>query len=197
MRLILMGPPGAGKGTQARKLVERFNIPHLSTGDMLRAEVASASKIGKAAKAIIDSGKLVPDAILIDMIEQRIDANDCKNGFILDGFPRTVPQADALAAMLAGKGLKLDAVFILDVDDQALLSRIEHRNEENRKTGHAVRTDDTPETLKTRLKAFHDQTGPLIDYYKGKGLLQRINGMQDIEAVTAALLAPLNRKQAS
>ncbi len=197
MRLILMGPPGAGKGTQATRLAERFRIPHLSTGDMLRAEVSNGTEIGQKAKALIDAGKLVPDAVLVDMIANRIAKDDCKNGFILDGFPRNVAQADALAAMLSGKSLKLDAVFVLDVDDEALLSRIERRNEENRKAGRPVRADDTPETLKTRLKAFHEQTKPLADYYAGKGLLKRVNGMLSIDAVTTALITPLSHKQAS
>lgn len=192
-----MGPPGAGKGTQAAKLVEHFKIPHLSTGDMLRSEVANNTDIGYQAKAIMDAGNLVPDSVLIAMIENRISQDDSRNGFILDGFPRNVAQADALAAVLARKGLGLDAVFLLDVDDKALLARIERRNEENRKAGRAVRIDDTAETLKTRLEAFHSQTKPLIAYYEGKNLLRRIDGMQPVETVTQSLLTGVKQRQAS
>jgi adenylate kinase len=197
MRLILMGPPGAGKGTQAARLTEHFKIPHLSTGDMLRAEVAGDTEIGKKAKVLMDAGNLVPDSMIIEMIDQRISKDDCRNGFILDGFPRNVAQADALDAMLASKGLPLDAAFLLEVDDKALLARIERRNEENRKAGRMMRADDTPETLKTRLKAFHDQTRPLSAYYEGKGLLRRVDGMQDVNNVTTDLLASLKHRQAS
>lgn len=197
MRLILMGPPGAGKGTQAARLTEHFKIPHLSTGDMLRAEVAGNTGIGKKAKTLMDAGNLAPDSMIVDMIEGRISKDDCRGGFILDGFPRNTAQADALSAMLGTKGLALDAAVILDVDDEALLARIERRNEENRKAGRAVRADDTPETLKTRLKAFHAQTRPLVAYYEGKGLLKRVDGMQDVNNVTADLLASLKHRQAS
>lgn len=197
MRLILMGPPGAGKGTQAARLVERFKIPHLSTGDMLRAEVAEGSKIGKTAKAIMDAGNLVSDDILVDMIANRISRDDCKNGFLLDGFPRTVAQADALQVMLNERGQGLDRVFILDVDDKALLERIRRRAAEDDKAGRPIRADDTPEKLKIRLEAFHGQTEPLADYYQKKCLLTRIDGMQPIDAVTASLIKALEHRQAS
>lgn len=197
MRLILMGAPGAGKGTQAFRLAKEFDIPHLSTGDMLRSEVAAGSDIGQKAKALMDSGNLVPDAVLIAMIEKRILEEDCRQGFILDGFPRTVSQADALEAVLAKKGLKLDAVFVLDVDEEALLARIHGRAEGERGAGRAARSDDTPEMLKHRLSIFHEQTRPLLDYYEKKGQLRRIDGMQSMDKVTAAVLASLGYRQAS
>ncbi len=197
MRLILMGAPGAGKGTQAGRLVERLSVAHLSTGDMLRAEVAQQTSIGKTAKEIMDRGELVPDSVLVDMIAKRIESPDCASGFILDGFPRTVSQADALGVMLAKKGLGLDAVFVLDVDEAALLSRVQKRVAQDLAAGREARTDDTPEKLKIRLSVFQQQTKPLIDYYQGKNLLKRLDGMQPIDVVTSELEMALNMKAAS
>ena len=197
MRLILMGAPGAGKGTQAGRLVDRLHVAHLSTGDMLRAEVAQQTPIGKTAKEIMDRGELVPDSVLVDMIAKRIESADCSAGFILDGFPRTVSQADALGEMLAKKGLGLDAVFVLDVDEAALLSRVQKRVAQDLAAGRPARSDDTPEKLKTRLSVFQQQTKPLIEYYQGKNLLKRLDGMQPIDVVTKELELALNMKAAS
>lgn len=196
MRLILMGAPGAGKGTQAARLVEKLGIPHLSTGDMLRAEVASGSEIGRKARELMDHGKLVPDGVLVAMIAKRIGESDCSKGFILDGFPRTVAQADGLGAMLAEKGLALDGVFLLDVDEEALLARVQGRADQERAAGRSARADDTPEKLKTRLGVFQQQTQPLIAYYEKKGLLKRVDGMQPIDKVTELLENALKPKAA-
>lgn len=187
MRLILLGPPGAGKGTQAQRLVSRHGIVQLSTGDMLRAAVAAGTPIGLKAKAVMESGGLVSDDIVIGIIADRLDEADAKNGFILDGFPRTVAQAEALDTMLAHKGMKLDAVIELVVDQGALVDRILKRAEEARARGEAVRKDDDPEVFKTRLEAYNRDTAIVAPYYKARGQLQQIDGMQPIDDVTAAI----------
>ena len=180
MRLILLGPPGAGKGTQAQRLVERHGIVQLSTGDMLRAAVAAGTPVGLRAKDIMARGELVPDEIVVAIVADRIDEPDARNGFILDGFPRTVAQAEALERMLAEKGMKLDAVVELRVDDRILLDRIRTRIAAS---GGAVRADDTPEALERRLQVYHAQTAPLIAFYRDKGLLRTVDGMATIDEV--------------
>ena len=181
MRLILLGPPGAGKGTQARRLVERHGLVQLSTGDMLRAAVAAGSPVGLRAKDIMARGELVPDAIVVAIVADRIDEPDARNGFILDGFPRTVAQAEALDIMLADKRLRLDAAVELRVDDRVLLDRIRTRVAA---AGGAVRADDTPEALERRLEVYHAQTAPLIAFYRDKGLLRTVDGMAPIDEVS-------------
>lgn len=188
MIVILLGPPGAGKGTQAQVLVERHGIVQLSTGDMLRAAVASGSELGQQAKAIMDAGQLMPDELMIKMISQRVDQPDCKNGFILDGFPRTVPQAQALDELLAEKGLKLDAVIEVKVADEVLVDRIKTRISQS----ESARSDDNVETLKKRLQVYHEQTAPILPYYGGKGTLKTVDGMQPIDDVTQQIEAILN-----
>ncbi len=188
MRLILLGPPGAGKGTQALRLVERHEIVQLSTGDMLRAAVAAGTEIGLKAKAIMDAGELVPDAVVVDIVAERIEQDDAKNGFILDGFPRTVPQAEALDEMLAEKGLRLDAVIELKVDEGILLSRIQKRAGE---TPGGPRADDNEEALVKRLAVYREQTAPLVDYFRSKGLLQTVDGMEPIDEVSRQIDAAL------
>ncbi|MDP4593489.1 MAG: adenylate kinase, partial [Beijerinckiaceae bacterium] len=181
------GPPGAGKGTQAARLVEKYKIPQLSTGDMLRAAVKAATPVGVQAKAVMDAGGLVSDAIVVGIIADRIEEADAKRGFILDGFPRTVGQAEALDALLAGKSMKLDCVVELKVDEGALLARIENRARETIAAGGTVRADDNPEAFKVRLDAYREQTAPVSAYYASKGTLKTIDGMMSIDAVTAAL----------
>ncbi len=187
MRLILLGPPGAGKGTQAGLLTKKHGIPQLSTGDMLRAAVVQQSEIGKRAKAVMDAGQLVSDEIVNQIVSERIDAPDCANGFILDGYPRTVPQAQALGQMLAGKGLKLDAVIELKVDENALVKRMETRVAETIAKGGQVRSDDNPEAFRKRLVEYREKTAPLSSYYAGTGELRVINGMAPVEEVTAEI----------
>ena len=177
MRLILLGPPGAGKGTQAQRLISKHGIVQLSTGDMLRAAVAAGTPVGQRAKAIMDRGELVPDEVVVAIIADRIDQSDAKNGFILDGFPRTVPQAEALDRLLAERSLKLDAVIELKVVEDILLKRIEKRVAEMTARGEKVRADDNPEVLKGRLTAYRAQTAPLSFYYASKGLLRSVDGM--------------------
>jgi adenylate kinase len=187
MRLILLGPPGAGKGTQAKRLVERLNVVQLSTGDMLRAAVAAATPVGLRAKDIMARGELVPDEVVVAIVADRIGEPDAQNGFILDGFPRTVPQAEALDRMLEEKGLALDAVIELRVDEGILLQRIESRIAGMLANGETVRPDDNPESLKKRLDAYRAQTAPLAGYYAGKGMLRPVDGMASIDDVTAAI----------
>jgi adenylate kinase len=195
MRLVLLGPPGAGKGTQGDRLIERHKIVRLSTGDMLRAAVKAQTPVGLKAKDIMARGELVSDEIVIGIIGDRLQEADVKNGFILDGFPRTVAQAEALDTLLAAKGIALDAVLELKVDEGALLRRIETRIAEMTARGETVRADDNPETLKKRLDAYRSQTAPLSAYYAGKGTLQEIDGMLSIDAVTAAIDAKLKALQ--
>jgi adenylate kinase len=208
-RLILMGPPGGGKGTQAKRLQERYGIVQLSTGDMLRAAVKAGTAVGKQAKAVMDAGKLVSDDLIVAMIAERIDEADCARGFILDGFPRTVPQAEALDKLLKDKSIKLDSVIEVAVPDARLIERITGRFtcakcgegyhdkfKQTKTTGvcdvcggteFARRADDNAETVKARLKAYHDQTAPLMPYYKAQGLLKVIDGDRDIDVVTGDL----------
>jgi adenylate kinase len=197
MRLILLGPPGAGKGTQAERLVQKHGIVQLSTGDMLRAAVRAGTPVGLKAKDIMARGDLVPDDVVVGIVSDRIDEADARNGFILDGFPRTVPQAEALDRMLGAKGLNLDAVLELKVDEKALLDRIATRIAEMQSRGEKVRADDNPESLKTRLRAYRAQTEPLINHYGKKGLLRSVDGMASIDAVTAAIDRVLGMKMAA
>lgn len=191
MRLILLGPPGVGKGTQAKILVERLGIPQLSTGDILRQAIANRTPMGLAAKEIMDRGDLVSDEIVNGIVSERIDQGDCANGFILDGFPRTVPQADALGQMFEQKGLRLNAVVAITADADTLVSRVANRAKE---TGGA-RADDDAQVARKRLEVYRELTEPLVAYYKGKGLLETVDGMASVEQVTAAILAALQRRK--
>ncbi len=209
MNIVLLGPPGSGKGTQAKRLEEAFGIAQLSTGDMLRAEVAAGSDVGRKADAIMRAGQLVPDDMIIALIATKLDAPECRNGFILDGFPRTVPQAEALDVMLKGKGLKLDDVLELEVDDEAMVGRISGRFSCARcgagyhdsfkppkvagvcdvcgSTEFVRRADDNAETVRARLKAYHAQTAPISAYYERQGILKRVDGMGAIDQVSKDL----------
>jgi adenylate kinase len=183
MRLVLLGPPGAGKGTQTECLVAHYNIVPLSTGDLLRVAVAAESPLGLKVKDVMARGELVPDDLVVALIAERIDAPEAKNGFILDGFPRTVKQAEALDRLLAERGLKLDGVIELKVDEGMLIDRIEKRVAQTRAKGHAVRADDDPTVLKQRVANYRKLTAPLSDYYRRKGTLVTVNGMQAVDQV--------------
>jgi adenylate kinase len=200
MRLILLGPPGAGKGTQAQRLVEKHGIVQLSTGDMLRAAVAAGTPVGLRAKAIMERGELVPDEVVVAIIADRIDQPDAKRGFVLDGFPRTVKQAEALEHLLAEHGMELDGVIELKVDEAILLKRIEKRVAEMTARGEKIRADDNPEVLKGRLEAYRRQTAPLTHHYSDTGALKTVDGMAPIDEVTEAidsLLSPVKPKRAA
>ena len=192
MRLILLGPPGAGKGTQAQHLVAKYGIVQLSTGDMLRAAVKAGTPLGQKVEGIMASGALCPDDVVVSIVEQRIAQPDARKGFILDGFPRTVPQAQALDRMLARHGIALDAVIELRVDEEALIRRIESRIAEMQKRGEPLRPDDNPDVLHRRLTAYREQTAPLIAYYRDHGMLRSIDGMAPIEQVAGAIEEALN-----
>jgi len=186
VNLVLFGPPGSGKGTQAKILQERRSLPQLSTGDMLRAAIAAGTELGKKCKAIMDTGELVPDEIVVGIIAERYDQPDCAKGAVFDGFPRTIPQAEALDAMLKARDRKIDLVIELKVDDAVLIGRVEQRIKES---GGVARADDTPETLKNRLAVYYKNTAPLIEYYRKQGKLVTVDGMAPIEEVTKAIAA--------
>lgn len=188
MRLIFLGPPGAGKGTQAARIEERYGIRQLSTGDMLRAAVAAGTPVGQKAKDIMARGDLVPDEVVVEIISDRLDQADCAKGFILDGFPRTVAQAEALDGLLRSKGIRLDAVVELQVDGSILIERIEKRA---RETVGGPRADDNAEALKKRLDVYHAQTAPLVAYYSDKGLLRSVDGMASMDEVTDQIVSVL------
>jgi adenylate kinase len=196
MRLILLGPPGAGKGTQAQRLVAKYGLVQLSTGDMLRAAVSAGTPIGRRVADIMAHGALCPDEIVVGIVEDRIQEPDARKGFILDGFPRTVPQAEALDRMLAKHGVALDAVIELRVDEAALLRRIESRIAEMTARGEKLRDDDNPDVLHRRMAAYRELTEPLIAYYQRRGVLRTVDGMAPIPEVTAAIDAALSPKPA-
>lgn len=214
MNIILLGPPGAGKGTQAKRLEDSHGMVQLSTGDMLRAEVQSGSALGKEAKSVMEAGELVSDALVIGIISNRIDQPDCKNGFILDGFPRTVAQAEALDTMLQDKNMALDVVVEMEVDDAVLTERVTGRYtcakcgqgyhdsfqkpkedgvcDKCGSTEFKRRADDNAETVTSRLAAYHAQTAPILPYYRAKGVLKSVDGMADIDEVTRQIEAALS-----
>jgi len=187
MRLILLGPPGAGKGTQAQRLVRKHGIVHLSTGDMLRAAVAAGTPVGVVAKEIMDRGGLVPDEVVVEIIADRIAQHDAARGFVLDGFPRTVPQAEALERLLAERGITLDGVIELKVNEGMLLKRIHNRVAQMTARGEPVRADDNPEVLRGRLAAYKAQTAPLTHHYADMGMLKVVDGMAPVEEVTRSI----------
>ncbi len=197
MRLILLGPPGAGKGTQAQRLVDKYGIPQLSTGDMLRAAVKAGSEVGLRAKAVMDAGELVSDAIVNAIVAERIDQPDCARGFILDGYPRTLQQADAVQEMLARRDQGLDAVIEFVVDDKALVGRIVRRAEEAAAAGLPVRKDDNPEVFEERLREYYKKTAPLIGYYYARGMLRSVDGMAPMDTVADAIEAILSEQAAA
>lgn len=189
MRLILLGPPGAGKGTQAKILVEAYGIPQLSTGDILRSAIAAQTPLGLEAKAIVDRGDLVSDAIVNGIVSERLDAEDCKPGFILDGFPRTIAQAEALDRMLADKGIALDAVIEIKAEADELVKRVINRAKES----GGARADDNEEVLRKRLGVYAEQTAPLVAYYTERGLLKAVDGMASVNEVTTAIKTSLGK----
>jgi adenylate kinase len=193
VRLILLGAPGAGKGTQALRLKEKYQIPQLSTGDMLRAAVEARTPAGISAKAIMDKGGLVPDETVVGIVAERIEAPDAEAGFILDGFPRTVRQAQALDKLLAAKNMALDSVIELKVDGAALLGRIAKRASETLASGGTVRADDNPEAFEVRLSAYHAQTAPVSEYYRQRGLLKTVDGMASVNDVASAIEQLIDR----
>jgi len=193
MRIVFLGPPGAGKGTQSLRLRDRFDIPQLSTGDMLRSAVQAGTAIGLKAKPVMDAGQLVSDEILVGLVSDRIEQPDAKRGFILDGFPRTVAQAEALDRMLDGKNMSLDGVLELEVDESVLMERIRKRVADTLAAGGTVRADDNPEAFKTRLDAYKLQTRPVSDYYDRKGALRRLDGMLPVDEVTRDIEGHLRR----
>jgi adenylate kinase len=206
MRMILVGPPGAGKGTQAARLVEKLRIPHISSGDMLRAAVKEGTALGKQAEVLMKEGKLVPDDVVIGMILDRIAKPDCANGFMLDGFPRTVPQAEALDVALTAAGVALDAVVLIEVEDALIVERVTGRRNDPKTgtiyhmkydpppAGLAVvqRADDTEEAVTKRLSKYHGETEPVLPFYEGKGILRRVDGVGSLDEVTARLQAALS-----
>jgi len=183
MRLILLGPPGAGKGTQAKNLTDTYGIPQLSTGDILRSAIQAGTPMGLAAKQVMDAGNLVSDDIVNGIVSERLDQDDARNGFILDGFPRTIPQAEALDAMLVDKGMRLNAVVEIKADTGELIRRVVNRAKES------GRQDDNEEVVRNRLDVYRQQTAPLVQYYRGKGLLKSVDGMAPVDDVTAAIKA--------
>ncbi len=189
MNIVLFGPPGAGKGTQAKVLMEKHGLPQLSTGDMLRAEIAAGSPLGRQVEDILAKGNLVPDATVIDIIAHRYDRPDCARGAVFDGFPRTIAQAEALDAMLATRGKAIDIVIELKVNEAILLSRVAQRIKEG-----TARADDNPETVKNRLGVYRNQTAPLLDYYGKQGKVKSVDGMAPIGEVTTAIAAVLDDK---
>jgi adenylate kinase len=193
MRLILLGPPGAGKGTQAQRLVAKHGIVQLSTGDMLRAAVNAGTPVGLRVKEIMERGELCPDDLVVEIVADRIDQPDARNGFVLDGFPRTVPQAHALDRMLAAKGLALDAVVELKVDEGILLKRIEKRIAETQARGESLRADDNADVLRRRILAYRDQTAPLVTYYRLQSVLRSVDGMAPIAEVSRTIDQALAR----
>jgi adenylate kinase len=194
MRLVLVGPPGAGKGTQAERLVAHYNIVPLSTGDLLRVAVTAGSPLGLKVKDVMARGELVPDDLVVALIAERIDAAEATNGFILDGFPRTVKQAEALERLLSERGLKLDAVIELKVDEDILIDRIKKRIAEAKAKGQAVRADDDPVVLKQRVANYRKQTVPLSDYYRQKGSLVAVDGVQAVDQVEADIERALQER---
>ena len=194
--MVLLGPPGAGKGTQAEKLVEKLGIPQISTGDLFRHNISSGTKLGLEAKKYLDAGDLVPASLTNALVDDRLNDADVADGFILDGFPRTVPQAEALDVLLAARNMKLDAVIELSVDESILVKRIENRVAEMTARGEKVRADDNPDVLAGRLAAYRTQTAPLAAYYARKGMLKSVDGMAPVDDVTAALGAHLSPKMA-
>ncbi len=192
MIVIFLGPPGAGKGTQAAHIVEHYGVPQLSTGDMLRAARDAGTPVGLKAKAVMDAGNLVSDEIVAAIIEERIEADDCVPGFLLDGFPRTIPQAEMLDAILLKKERAVDVVIELGVDEAALVERLRSRIKDTLSRGEKVREDDNEETFAKRLQVYREQTAPLIPYYEGQGKLRAVDGMQTVPAVSAAIDAILD-----
>ena len=214
MKLIMLGAPGAGKGTQAARVAAELQIPHISTGDIFRANIKNGTELGKKAKAFMDAGKLVPDELTCDLVADRIAKDDCANGFILDGFPRTIPQAEALDKVLVSRGEKVDYAVNIDVPDEAIISRMSGRRacvtcgatyhiqfNPPKKEGICdncggeliLREDDKPETVKTRLNVYHEQTQPLIDFYQAKGVLVTVDGTQALNDVFKAVLAKIGK----